>query len=109
MDLLLKRIDLDARIMSFPGCDELSRFFFVSAACGQGHFVQLLLEKGCDPLAQILLQNRIDTNDGNFGEPAFDKFKQRLMAIPILFLCFFSQYVPRTTLSWGHRLWRSYL
>ena len=77
-DLLLKRIDLDARIMSFPGCDELSRFFFVSAACGQGHFVQLLLEKGCDPLAQILLQNRIDTNDGNFGEPAFDKFDNPL-------------------------------
>ena len=77
-DLLLNCIDLNARITSLPGLDELSRLLCAYAACGQRHFVQLLLEQGCDPLAQILLQNRIDANDENFGQPASDKFDSPL-------------------------------
>lgn len=77
-DLLLKRIDLNAKIVSLPDCGDLSPFLFSGAACGQKYFVQLLLEKGCDPLAQVLLQDRIHTNDGKFGQPAFDKFDNPL-------------------------------
>lgn len=77
-DLLLKRIDLNAKIVSLPDCGDLSPFLFSSAACCQEYFVQLLLEKGCDPLAPVLLQDRIHTDDRKFGQPASDKFDNPL-------------------------------
>lgn len=77
-DLLLKRIDLNAKIDSLPDHDDLSPFLFSYAACGQEQFVQLLLDKGCDPLAQVLLKNRISYDREIFGGPAFDKLDNPL-------------------------------
>lgn len=80
-DLLLKRIDLDAKIVSLPDCGDLSPFLFSGAACGQEYYVELLLGKECDPLAQVLLQDRIHINYGKFGQPAFDKFDNPLKQV----------------------------
>lgn len=76
--LLLKRIDLNAKIVHLLDCGDLAPFLFSSAACGQEHFVRLLLEKGCDPLSQVLLQNRVHFNDELYAEPAFEKLDNPL-------------------------------
>lgn len=73
-NLLLKRMDLNSMIVSAVGYDELVPLCFSGAACGLDSLVQHLLEKGCDPLTQVLLEKEQSID----GETIFHKYDNAL-------------------------------
>ena len=72
--LLLKRMDLNTKITSAVGYDELVPLLFSGAACGLDSLAQHLLEKGCDPLTQVLLEKEQSID----GETIFHKYDNAL-------------------------------
>lgn len=73
-NLLLKRMDLNTTIASVDRCDDLIPYLFSGAACGLDSLVQHLLEKGCDPLAKIMLEESQTIDD----EAIFHKYDNPL-------------------------------
>lgn len=73
-NLLLKRMDLNTTIASVDRCDDLVPYLFSGAACGLDSLVQHLLEKGCDPLAKIMLEKGQTIDD----EAIFHKYDNPL-------------------------------
>ena len=73
-NLLLKRMDHNAVIASADRCDDLVPYLFSGAACGLDSLVQHLLEKGCDPLAKVLLEKDQTIDD----EPIYHKYDNPL-------------------------------
>ena len=73
-NMLLERIDVNAIIASAADQNMLVPLFFSCAACGLDSFIQHFLEKGCDPLAKVLLEKEQII----FDETVFHKYDNAL-------------------------------